>query len=369
MTAESDVLADGKNFVIDRSGAAVRVVFDRPEARNAITDQMRAGIAAMIPTVARDPDIYALILRSAVPNVFSAGGDVREIADLVQSNPVEARSLLARKYALHWLLECFSKPTIALIDGLVMGAGVGVSIYATHRVAGENYAFAMPETGIGLFPDDGLARVFARMPDHIGLYLGLTGRRIGRADAFHLGLVTHCIPASEFAVIEAALSDADPVDPLLDDRHVDPDEGEIFARRNLIASCFSASTLEDVIARLETEAKRGGSHGAWCTDVLGELRSKSPTGLKVAFRHIRDASGYDIRQTLVADYRLVCGLLEGHDFREGVRAMLIDKDRNPVWSPASIEAVKEADIAQLFAADSGRELVLQTREEMQAARV
>src|SRR6185312_15309110 len=155
----------------------------------------------------------------------------------------EARRLLAAEYSLNWLLECFTKPTVSLIDGVVMGSGVGISLYGTHRVATERYRFAMPETAIGLFPDVGACWAFARMPDAIGMYLALTGRAIGRADAYRLGLVTHCISAASFGEIRAALEDADPVDPVLDTRHTDPGPGELDAMRTAIAWCFSAGSV------------------------------------------------------------------------------------------------------------------------------
>ena len=149
--------------------------------------------------------------------------------DWGRTRMVDARRALAAEYALNWPLDCFTKPTVSLIDGLVVGSGVGISLYGTHRVAGERYRFAMPETGIGLFPDDGVAYVFAQMPDMIGMYLALTGRAVGSADAYNLGLLTHCIPAGQFGEIRAAIRDADPVDPVLDARHEDPGPGELEA--------------------------------------------------------------------------------------------------------------------------------------------
>ncbi len=184
-------------------------------------------MADAFPRWSRDPEIYAVVIRSSSPRAFCAGGDVRELAEWGSKRRPEAIKSLAAEYALNWLLECFMKPTVSLMDGVVVGSGVGISLYGTHRVAGERYSFAMPETGIGLFPDVGVSWAFARMPDAIGMYLGLTGRAIGRADAYRLGLATHCIPASRFEEIRAGLADADPVDPLLDGRHEDPGRGEL----------------------------------------------------------------------------------------------------------------------------------------------
>lgn len=370
MTTEAiRAMAEEADVAICRSGALGSIVLNRPRVLNAITDDMRTRIAGAIPDFARDPNVYAVMIRSSVPNIFSAGGDLRELAALAVDDRDGACRLMSRKYALHWLLECFSKPTVSLIDGPVMGAGVGLSIYGTHRVAGDNYAFAMPETGIGFFPDDGLASVFSRMPGEVGLYLALTGRSIGRADAFGFGLVTHCIPAARFATIEEGLSAADPVDALLDDLHEDPGVGELADWRELIESCFGAPTLEDVFIRLESQSRCGGEAGAWCESTLAELRRRSPTSLKVTFRHIRESEGRDLRQTLMVDYRLASRFLGSRDFREGIRAMLIDKDNAPRWFPDRIETVSEAMVQSYFAFDPGNDLNLPTRQEMQAARV
>lgn len=357
------------DLAIALEGAAATMTLNRPQALNAISGPMRLEIAAAIPRFARDPGVYALIIRSATAGAFSAGGDLRELSQAAREAPERARQLLADDYRMIWLLECFSKPTISLIDGLIMGSGAGLTLYGTHRVAGESFAFAMPETGVGFFPDVGLAWVFARMPDEIGLYLGLTGRRIGRADAYRLGLVTHCIPASRFGEIEASLRTADPVDPLLDDRHEDPGPGEIAPYRDVLQRCFACGSVEEIIERLGDEAQRGGAAGAWCEGVLQELKQRSPTALKVSFRHIREAAFRDLRQTLMLDYRLGCRFLESHDLHEGVRALLIDKDRRPRWSPAHLSQVTDALVDRFFAFQPGRELILPTRQEMQAARV
>jgi enoyl-CoA hydratase len=354
------------DILVERHGAAGVVALNRPQALNALTTAMRATIAAAFPRHARDPQIYAVVLKSASPKAFCAGGDIREITQWAREQPAEARRSLAEEYALSWLLECFSKPTVSLIDGMVMGSGVGISLYGTHRVAGERYAFAMPETVIGLFPDDGVASTFARLPGETGMYLGLTGRSIGRADAHRLGLATHCIPAARFAEIEAGLASADPVDPLLDGLHQDPGGGELDAHRDVIDRCFAGEAVEDIVARLETEYRRGTAAASWCAGVLADLATRSPTSLKVTFRHIREARARDLRQTLMLDYRLACRFLDGHDFHEGVRAALIDKDRRPRWRPNRLEDVSDMIVERLFAPMPSGELILPTRQEVQA---
>lgn len=354
---------------IETLGAAAVVTLDRPRALNALTTVMRTRLAEAVPRFARDPMIYCIVLRSESPKAFSAGGDVRELVQWGKTDPARARQAFADEYRLNWALDCFTKPTVSLIDGLVMGSGVGISLYGTHRVAGAGYRFAMPETAIGLFPDVGAAHAFARMPDEIGLYLGLTGRQIGRADAFHLGLVTHCIDAAEFPAIVAALSDAQPVDPVLDDRHRDPGPGDTLARREVIRRTFSAASVTDILERLAAEADAGpGADAAWAAEVRRDLLARSPTSLAVTFRHIRAAARLDLRQVLVTDYRLACRALEDADFAEGVRAALIDKDGAPRWQPARIADVTPAAVERAFAVPSGGDLALPARAEMQTAR-
>ena len=265
------------SIVCDRSVAII--TFDRPKALNALTRAMRARMLEAFPKFARDPVNYAVVQRSTSPRAFSAGADVREIIALAKTGMAEARRAFSEEYALDWQIECFSKPTVSLINGMVMGGGVGVSAYGTHRVAGESYSWAMPETLIGLFPDVGVAHKLARLDGFAGMYLGLTGRTIGRADAFALGLATHCISSNEFDAIVEGLADVWPVDPILDDRHVDPGEPELAPYRETIAQCFSAPSVEEILERLE---RVQGSTQEWAGGVIRDLRARSPLSSSVA---------------------------------------------------------------------------------------
>jgi enoyl-CoA hydratase len=344
-------------------GAAGIVTLDRPRALNALTSAMRAQIASAFATWKSDPQVYAALIVSATERAFCAGGDVREMVECGRSRPDEARRMMAAEYALNWQLDCFTKPTISLIDGVVMGSGVGITLYGTHRVAGERYRFAMPEAGIGLFPDDGVSWALARLPDEIGMYLALTGRALGRADAYRLGLVTHCIPAARFAEICETIRNADPVDPVLDERHEDPGVGEIEALHDAIARCFGADSVAAIVSSLEDEE---GAERVWAEGVLKDLARCSPVSLGVAHRHVRLARHLDLRATLVQDYRLACRFMENHDFYEGVRAALIDRDNAPKWRPSTLGDVSEAMVDAYFAPLGAGELELTTRAEMQA---
>lgn len=346
-------------------GSMALVTLDRPKALNALTAAMRARLAGSMWSYARDPQVYAVVMQSTSAKAFSSGSDVREVIAWAREDMARARRAFADEYALNWQCECFSKPTIPLIDGMVMGGGVGISMYGTHRVAGEGYRFAMPETLIGLFPDVGVCHVFARLPDSVGVFLGLTGRMVGRADAYALGLVTHCIASRHFDAIKADIADAWPVDPALDDRHEDPGPGELAPRLDVIARCFSAPTVEEIVARLE--AVTGEARG-WAEEVLADLCRRSPLSLKVTLRHIAEARTRDLRETLELDYRLACRFLDGHDFYEGVRAALIDKDGKPAWQPARLEDVTPEMVDACFAPLGAGDLALPTRRDMQEQR-
>ena len=365
MAAEQPESAPGSDISAGIQGAAGVIALSRPGALNALTAAMRATIGEAFAAWAHDPQVYAAAIVSATDRAFCAGGDVREMVDCGRRDPEGARRMLAAEYALNWQLDCFTKPTVSLIDGVVMGSGVGVTLYGTHRVAGERYRFAMPETGIGLCPDDGVSHKLARMPDEIGMYLALTGRSLGRADAYQLGLVTHCLPAGQFAEVLGALEHAEPVDPVLDQRHVDPGHAELDTLRPAIARCFGGDSVEAVVAALESERE---AERVWAEGVLKDLAQRSPTSLKVTYRHVREARGLDLRATLEQDYRLSCRFILGHDFYEGVHAALINRDHPPRWEPARLGDVSDLKIEAYFASLAEGELQLAPRSEMQAVR-
>jgi enoyl-CoA hydratase len=347
---------------IETEGAAGIITLNRPRVLNALTTPMRAEMSAAMRRWARDPQIYAVLLASTSERAFCAGGDLREFVEWGRTAPAMARRSLAEEYALNWQLECFTKPTVSLIDGVVMGSGVGISLYGTHRIAGERYRFAMPETGVGLFPDVGVCWAFARLPGEVGTYLALTGRTIGPADAYRLGLLTHCIPAERFSEIRSAVAGADPIDPVLDERHQDPGPGELDTVAQAIARCFATTTVEGIIAALREEQ---GDTAEWAQGVVRELEQRSPVSLKLTVRHVREARGLDLRRTLIGDYRLACRCLEHEDLYEGVRAMLIDRDRQPAWQPRRLEDVSDALIESYFAPLGRDDLELASRAEMQ----
>ncbi len=363
MQKEASAIQAIGSVSIEKRNALALISLNREKALNALDGEMRHAIYQALPEFARDPIIYAVAIQSANNRAFCAGGDVRAIIEAYRQNPDEARRLFAEEYKLNWALECFSKPAVALIDGVVMGSGAGLTAFITHQVAGEKYKFAMPETAIGLFPDVGVAHVLARLPHETGLYLGLTGRTIGRADAFALGLVSHCIPAERFEEITEGLADAWPIDPLLDDRHVDPGESELLRHALTISGCFSAPSVGEIFSRLKAVT---GSEADWARGVLEDLAQRSPLSLEVSWRHIREARNCSIRETLIKDYRLACRFLEADDFAEGVRAMLVDKDKSPKWSPENLDDIDPNEVDRYFAPLIGGDLELPERDVAQS---
>jgi enoyl-CoA hydratase len=364
--APAPIDAPEPKILFERSRALQAFRLTRPRALNAFDDGMCRILREELPRVARNPDIYITALLSSSPRAFCAGGDVLALTDAANGDVETAKTYLRNEYSLNWLLECFSKPMVSLVDGLCMGSGAGLTAYNTHRVAGENYKWAMPEVKIGLFPDVGVVHRLARLPWPIGRYLGLTGRTIERDDAQWLGLVTHCIASSRFDEILTKLADAEPVDPLLDELNEIQDDGALKKDAGLIQDHFSYSTLGEIFQSL---AKADASGSEWARETLLDLRKSSPVSLAITDQHIRNARALDIRETLIEDYRLAVRCLEAHDFFEGVRAALRDKDGAPHWRPARFEDITPDIIAAYFAPLDGQDLILPSRTEMQAARV
>ncbi len=344
------------------TGALGRVTLERSESRNAVDAAFRQQLADALPRWARDPDVYAVALLSGLEQVFSSGADLPEMLGWAQGDMATADQQLAAVYRLTWVLDCFTKPIVSLMNGAVLGSGAGLVSFGTHRVAGEHYSFAMPDTALGLVPDAGMARVFVGMARNAGTYLALTGRPIGRADGLALGLVTHCIPQARFADVIAGLSAADVVDPLLDALHVDAGPRDLAEHLETIGRCFAGATVEDILAHLESEQ---GASRAWAAQVALDLRRRSPFALKATLAHVRRAASLDLRDTLALDFRLARHCLRRPDFAAAVRAQQSQTNVLPAWSPARFEDVSVEMIERAFAATGGMELKLQPRAALQ----
>lgn len=335
-----------EDLLLDRRGGMRLIRLNRPRALNALTLEMTRRLDRELRDWAVDPAVSVVAIRGVGPRAFCAGGDVRT---LYQAGPGSAytETFYREEYALNRRIFRFPKPYVALIDGVVMGGGVGVSAHGSHRVATERTLFAMPETGIGLFPDVGATWLLSRCPGETGLYLGLTGARISAADLLSLGLAEAMVPSRHLDDLEAGLAEASTraeIDALLDRHQADPGEGTLAPDRAAIDRCFAAPTVEAILSALEEEGTD------WARATAATLRSKSPTSLKVSLRQLRLGRRLpDFEAAMRLEFRLMQRFMAGGDFFEGVRALLIDKDQRPRWSPNRLEAVTEAAVDAYFA--------------------
>ncbi len=348
-----DTAADG--IIISTTGRAGLVRLDRPKALNAVTLEMIAALEAFYHRCAKDPNIYGIVME-AEGKAFSAGGDIRTIRDWIAGDLAQADRFYAEEYQHNWSLQCFRKPHVALMNGMTMGGGVGISNFGTHRVAGEAMAFAMPETGIGFFPDIGGGWFLPRMPGAMGMYLGLTGHICRRADAYYVGAATHCIPAALFETVKAAMIDGEPIDPILDGLHEHPGESFLENHREPIGRIFSAPSLEGILKGLENER---GPWTEWAHKTLAVLAKKSPLALNVACEQLKRGKSYKtLKEALIVEYRLATRMIRLPDFPEGIRAVIVDKDQSPKWQPPSLSEVSEASVQALFEPLPGGDLKL-----------
>lgn len=322
------------------------------------TEECRA-LASAYERFGRDPIVYAVAVRSQYDGAFADGLDVREVAEAGGRDPQGAASSVAEMLRLCWQQECFTKPIVSLMDGPVEGGGPGVSLYGTHRVAGERYRFACQATTLGLVPMGGVGHVLARLANSVGVYLALTGHAIGRGDALRHGLVTHCIDARHFDVIEEHLAEADPVDPIVDGLHAPPSDTPLAEHGEAIARCFSGSTMEDLLARLDGER---GAHAAWGRQVASDLRQRSPLALKVTLELLKRARGLDLRSYLMVEHGLLVWLIGRRDVQ---RAVLGAADKAE-WEPSSLASVTDGLRAAAFEATVAPSLTLPARADMQA---
>ncbi|HXV23277.1 MAG TPA: enoyl-CoA hydratase/isomerase family protein [Alphaproteobacteria bacterium] len=335
-----------EDILLERRKGMGLIRLNRPQALNALTLAMTRRLDETLKSWASDPEVALVAIRGVGPRAFCAGGDVRA---LYTAGPGSAFTDLfyREEYALNRRIFRFPKPYVALIDGIVMGGGVGVSAHGSHRVASERTLFAMPETGIGLFPDVGATWLLSRCPGASGIYLGLTGARIHGADLIALGLAEALVPSGRLDMLESELAQARTraeVDALLDRHKADPGRAGLAPHRSAIDRCFAEPTVERILAALEAEGTE------WTLATAASLRAKSPTSLKVTLRQLRLGRTLpDFETAMRLEFRLVQHFMAGGDFFEGVRAAVIDKDQRPRWSPDRLEAVSEAAVDAYFA--------------------
>lgn len=339
-------------ILFEKRGALGLITLNRPKALNALTHGMCIGMLKALEEWAGDPGVTTVAIRGAGPRAFCAGGDIRSMAESSAEGSSAAANFLRDEYRLNAAIGGYPKPYVALTHGVVMGGGAGVSVHGRYRLADADLAFAMPETGIGFVPDIGSSFFLSRCPGGTGAYLALTGTRIGLGDALALGLVTHSVAKADHAelldhlaagtdagVAVAALARSQPASSLA-------------TLRSRIDMIFAGSTVEAVLERLD----RDQDEFAAATARL--IRTRAPVSLKLAMELVRRGGALSRNDCLKMEYRVASRRVMDADFREGVRAVLLDKDNAPRWSPATLAAIAEGGIAGYFAPLGRRELRL-----------
>jgi enoyl-CoA hydratase len=332
-------------LIVRREGALGRLTLNRPEALGALTTCMCEIMTAALTGWRGDPAVETVLIDHQGARGFCAGGDIRTLAESAQKDGADARRFFATEYRLNHLLAIYEKPIVAAMDGVVMGGGVGLALPARYRLATERTRFAMPETGIGLFPDVGAGWWLPKLPARAGLWIALTGARLGAADCLRLGIATHCVESVALGPLRRALArpGAD-VDAVVAACASDPGPAPVEAHLPDIDRLFAASSLEGVVAALAADA------GAWARAQLTAMAPKAPLSAKVAFRLVSGSLGpKSLAEDLAVEYRLAARLVMRHDFREGVRAVIVEKDNAPVWRPASLAEVDDALVDEMFA--------------------
>lgn len=322
-----------------------RLRLNRPKAIHALTTRMCEAMSQALLRWRSDSNVEVVVIDHAEGRGFCAGGDVVMLARSGDTDAEEAKRFFFAEYRLNHLLFTYAKPTVAIMDGITMGGGVGISLPCDFRIATENTRLAMPETGIGLFPDVGGGWYLPRLPGRVGEFMALTGARLDGAECHYLGLATHYVEQSSLAdMVERIAKTPQRVQGSLGAFAATPPEAKIAANLPNITKLFASDRLEGILLALETD----GSD--WATTELATLRTKSPLSCKVSLRLLAEgAKRSTFEDEMRSEYALAGRVVRTHDFREGVRALLIDKTGNPQWDPAVPEEVSEEMLDVLFA--------------------
>lgn len=320
------------------------ITLNRPKALNALTLDMVREVTRLMVAWEADDNIGAVIVDGAGERAFCAGGDVILLHDSGKAGDSRAEQFWREEYILNEYISRYAKPYICLIDGFVMGGGVGLSVHGRLRIAGDNTLFAMPETGIGYFPDVGGTYFLPRLPDHAGNWLGLTGARIDKDMACALGVANAYVPSNQHGDVIEALghasldgSDAAVVNVLM--RYVRPTQNVDMPAG---LSCFGEATVPAILRALDAQSDE------WSAKQAGSIRKKSPLAIVTTFEALRKGRDLTFRAAMDQELNISLGFLETQDFYEGIRAQLIDKDRNPKWSHDSVDSVSEIQSARVF---------------------
>jgi enoyl-CoA hydratase len=333
------------DLLISTQRGVGRLRLNRPKAIHALTREMCETMSRALLDWRSDPAVKAVVIDHAEGRGFCAGGDVVMLAKSGASDASDAQVFFFAEYRLNHLLFTYPKPTVAIMDGITMGGGVGISLPCDYRVATENTRFAMPETGIGLFPDVGGGWYLSRLPGRVGQFMALTGARLDGAECHYLGLATHYVSQASLAdLVERVAKSPTRVKGAIGAFWAIAPDAKIAAHLPTIARLFASDRLEDILAALD------GDDGEWAEAELATLKTKSPLSCKVSLRLLAEgAERPSFADEMRAEYALASNVVRTHDFKEGVRALLIDKDNAPSWDPPTPEGVSEAMLDELFA--------------------
>ena len=339
------------------------ITLNRPKTLNALTMNMIEKMREAFTDWMTDDDVKAVMIKGAGDRAFCAGGDVRAVRQAIidyqgVGNPKLAQDFFYEEYILNHQIHNSNKPYIALIDRVCMGGGVGLSVHGSFRIATERTLVGMPETTIGLFPDVGGAWFLSRLRGEMGTYLALTGQPVHSGDCFGLGIATHLVASSSLDELENNILRLVPedisfetIDDLLNNYSVPVGETPIIDLRPQIDACFAEDSIEQIIENLEKQDNEFGRQS------LELLENKSPTSLKVTLEQIRrGAKAKDFGETMTMEYRMSQHFAKGKDFPEGVRALLVDKDHQPSWSPGLLSEVSDEAVMSYFKPVAWREL-------------
>ncbi len=345
------------DLIVRREGAAGVIRLNRPKAINAMTLEMSIGIDAALDRFETNPEVAVIVLEGAGERGLCAGGDIRGLWESSREGGDLGARFWRQEYIMNARIAKYPKPYVAFMDGLVMGGGVGLSGHASHRVVTDRTKLAMPEVGLGFFPDVGGTWLLSRSPGEIGTYFGLTGQTMNGPDAIHAKFADAVVPAAKWPELREALTKvragvtATEVTKLINGFATGETAGPVAAKEPIIDALFGFDRMEDIFAAL----KRDGSEFALGT--LKTLNEKSPRGMVVTLKLLRLArTASSLEECLVREYRAALEVFRSDDFREGVRAAVIDKDRNPTWSPPRIEDVTPQMLAPYLAEIGANEL-------------
>ncbi|MDP6573456.1 MAG: enoyl-CoA hydratase/isomerase family protein [Rhodospirillales bacterium] len=337
----------------ERRGQLGRITLNRPDAFNSINVAMWRALDAAISDFDDDPAVASIVVEGAGDKAFSAGGDLHALhGALTQGDFETPLAMVGAACAMNYRMRTLATPSVALLDGVVMGSGCSLAISASHRIATERTRFAMPEAGIGFHPDGGAHYFLPRCPGETGMYLALTGTRITAADALYMGLATAYVPSERLADLIGDLAGGDAPDDVAAKFAEDAGAPTLPSHEEAIERCFSKSSVASIVGALEDE------ESDWAAHTVDTLSGKAPFSLELTFRALRAGRGMGVEDSLIMENRLSTRMLGRSDFLEGIRTILVDKGDTPKWRPASLAEINDAEVEACFAPLDGGDLVL-----------